>query len=169
MKLTTNPMSTAAAALVAVAIHRWWGLRYSRSVTQPKPSAPTTQNSSEWLMPRWKAKLSSSLRKYLPRTSMSGMVPATAPQTMARLPMRRPSTTSPTAAPNTICDSESIEQRSYYSARLLHCLGTTLPKKQNRIHKGIVVQTRLILHPEGSAQKKPRAGQNCCGSLRAPR
>ena len=112
MKLTTNPMSTAAAALVTTATLAWWGLRYNRSVTQPKPSAPTTQNSSEWLMPRWKARLSSSLRKYLPRTSMSGMVPATAPQTMARLPMRRPSTTSPTAAPNTICDSESIKQRS---------------------------------------------------------
>ena len=86
--------------------------------------------------------------------------------------MLRPGLTlviSPTAAPNTICDSESIEQRSYYSARLLHCLGTTLPIKQNRIHNGIVVRTRFILHPEGSAQKKPRAGQSCCGSLRGPR
>ena len=45
---------------------------------------------------------------------MSGIVPATAPQIIALLPMRRPKTASPTAAPNTICESESIAQK-YYS------------------------------------------------------
>ena len=53
---------------------------------------------------------------------MSGKVPATAPQTMARLPNFFPNTASPTAAPSTICDNESMVQRSRsaLTSRKLH-------------------------------------------------
>ena len=64
----------------------------------------------EWLKPLWKARLSMFVKKNLPKTSKSGMVPPTAPQTIALFPIFLPKTSSPTAAPNTICVSESIAQ-----------------------------------------------------------
>ena len=42
-------------------------------------------------------------------TSMSGIVPKTAPHKIARFPNCRPSTASPTAAPSVICVTESIQ------------------------------------------------------------
>lgn len=61
---------------------------------------------------------------YLPKkTSRSGMVPAIAPYNKALLPAFFPKTASPTAAPNTICVSES---NKIYLALKYHFIASIL-------------------------------------------
>ena len=51
-KFTTNPRTTTANALAAMAIFAWCELRYSQSVAHPKNRDPNTVAVREWLMPR---------------------------------------------------------------------------------------------------------------------
>ena len=82
--------------------------RRLRASGHASTSAPTTQNSTECVMPRWNARFANGSSTSPPSTSKSGIVPPIAPQTSALFPMRRPRTASPVAAPSTIWDSESM-------------------------------------------------------------
>ena len=92
-KFTTNPTITAATALVAMGV-------MGTAIRQPTKRQRTKHRKQQGVTD---AAMEAEVVQFtFPSTSMSGMVPATAPQIMARFPIRRPNTTSPTAAPNTI-------------------------------------------------------------------
>jgi hypothetical protein len=74
----------------------------------PNSGANNKQNIRECENPRWYVRARKSSRKYCERTSKSGMVPAIAPQSKARLPIFFPIVSSAIDAPSTICERESI-------------------------------------------------------------
>ena len=94
-------------------LHAFHPKAYFRSIlftSQPRIGAKRILNNMEWLKPLCHSMAVMVSVKFPKNTSKSGIVPAIAPYNKALLPTFLPRTASPTAAPNTICVSESNDK-----------------------------------------------------------
>src|SRR5690606_24398428 len=91
--------------------------------SQPENNPKTTAKMMECVKPRCISKAVTVSVKLLANTSKSGIVPAMALKSIALLPIFFPKTASPTAAPKTICVTESIlkfnQQSAFFLAEMM--------------------------------------------------